>query len=407
MLPSSSHETNNFNMKLIFSHSAYDSAMDSPYTTSIKQHPAGTAVTMHWAFEQSPDCIQIIGCTGALMGMTINGQCALEIDDFSAVLGVHWTRLWPEDVHADVHAAIDAGRAGTPACFTAFGPTAKGTPRWWNVLVTPIHDGAGVVRSLLAVARDITSEHHALQDRVQLAARLEATMRAAGFGEWHMDLVTGMATCGVRHGQCFGYAGAVPDWSVTRMLAHVHPGDQARVAAALADARNGTEVHFECRVVWPDTSVHWIGVQGSRYTSVGRNDHLIGLVSDITGRMHKAEVLQEVSRKKDEFLAMLAHELRNPLAPICAAAQVINGGRADVAQQAKAGAIIQRQARHMTHLLDDLLDVARVTQGLVTLDMAQVDLVDVVSHALEQARPLIERYRHRLDVTLPPASVLV
>jgi signal transduction histidine kinase len=381
--------------------------MDSPFATSFKHNPAGMAADMHWAFEQSPDCIKIMACTGELMAMNINGQCALEIDDFSAVLGTHWPRMWPEAARADVHAAIDAAGAGDAAHFNAFCPTAKGTPRWWDVVVTPIRDGEGTVRSLLAVSRDVTGAHHAVQERLQLAARLEATMDAAGFGEWDMDLVTGSAACGARHGQCFGYAGAVPDWSAARMLAHLHPDDQARVSAMLDAAQPGADIRFECRVIWPDTSVHWISAQGSRRACAGQNDRLVGLVCDITERMQKNEALQEASRKKEEFLAMLAHELRNPLAPICAAAQVLTGGCAEVAQQAKAGAIIERQARHMTHLLDDLLDVARVTQGLITLDMARVDLVDVVNAALEQSRPMVAQYGHHVAVTLAPGPVAV
>ena len=84
--------------------------------------------------------------------------------------------------------------------------------------------------------------------------------------------------------------------------------------------------------------------------------------------MRTTEALQDASRNKDEFLAMLAHELRNPLAPISAAAQLL-AWAGPTPLTLKAGAIIDRQARHMNHLLDDLLDVSRVTQGLVALDM--------------------------------------
>lgn len=381
--------------------------MHSPYTTSIKQHQAGTAVDMHWAFEQSPDCIHILGCGGELMGMNINGQCALEIDDFSALYGRHWSQLWPGAVRAEVCAAIDAASAGLPAHFAACAPTAKGALRWWDVQVTPIRDGAGAVRSLLAVARDVSAAHLALQAQLQLAARLEATMDAAGFGAWEIDLASGRAACSTRLARCFGYSAPVQDWSASHMLAHVHPDERAGVAATLAATLPGAEVRFECRVVWRDTSVHWISVQGRHCTDAGGNAQIVGLVSDISERMDASAALHEAARKKDEFLAMLAHELRNPLAPICAAAQIITGQRAGLAQQTKAGAIIERQARHMTHLLDDLLDVARVTQGLVMLDMASVDLVEVVQHALEQSQPMVAQHGHRLSVTLASDPVLV
>jgi CheY-like chemotaxis protein/two-component sensor histidine kinase len=82
-------------------------------------------------------------------------------------------------------------------------------------------------------------------------------------------------------------------------------------------------------------------------------------------------------------------------------------GRADARMTQKAGAVIDRQARHMNHLLDDLLDTARVTQGLVALDMQRIDLKQVVSEALEQARPIVEQLRHQLNVQIDPAAACV
>ena len=381
--------------------------MNSPHATALQHHPGSGAVDMHWAFEQSPDCVKIMECSGALLAMNVNGQCAMEIDDFSTVLGHAWPQMWPQQAQDAVRAALAAGANGEVARFNAFCPTAKGAPRWWDVVVTPIRDEHGAVRSLLAVSRDVSAAHHAVQERVQLAARLEFTMAAAGFGEWDLDLATGLTRCSARHGQCFGYPGVIPDWSAARMLAHVHPDDRDRVSAALDATRRGADLYLECRVVWPDATLHWISTQGSLYVSEGQHDRMIGLVADITERMQTTEALHDASRKKDEFLAMLAHELRNPLAPISAAADVITGGRATPALVEKAGAIIARQSRHMRHLLDDLLDVARVTQGMVTLDMACIDLGDVVTAALEQARPMVAQCRHHLAVTRAPGPLHV
>jgi len=108
--------------------------------------------------------------------------------------------------------------------------------------------------------------------------------------------------------------------------------------------------------------------------------------------------LQEQDRRKDEFLAMLAHELRNPLAPISAAADLLKFGRADEARVARASEVIGRQVRHMTSLVDDLLDVSRVTRGLIELEHARVDIGAIVASAVEQARPLVEAREHVLAV---------
>jgi PAS domain S-box-containing protein len=136
-----------------------------------------------------------------------------------------------------------------------------------------------------------------------------------------------------------------------------------------------------------------------------------GLVSfflDITERKLAEEKLRAADQRKDEFLAMLAHELRNPLAPISAAAELLKIGRLDEARLRQSSAIIGRQVRHMTSLVDDLLDVSRVTRGLVTLARAPVAARSIVDEAIEQVRPLFEARRQHLAVRLgdPDATVL-
>ena len=108
--------------------------------------------------------------------------------------------------------------------------------------------------------------------------------------------------------------------------------------------------------------------------------------------------LQEQDRRKDEFLAMLAHELRNPLAPISAAADMLKFGTANEERVRRASEVISRQVRHMTSLVDDLLDVSRVTRGLVQLDTSVLDPMVIVANAVEQSRPMIEARAHVLAV---------
>jgi len=113
------------------------------------------------------------------------------------------------------------------------------------------------------------------------------------------------------------------------------------------------------------------------------------------------------NKMKDEFLAMLAHELRNPLAPITSAAQLLRLPEVSEGLRLKASNIISRQVRHMTELVDDLLDVSRVTRGLVKLENEILDLNKVAIAAVEQARPHIEERGHTLAVDLPPQPIPV
>jgi PAS domain S-box-containing protein len=139
-----------------------------------------------------------------------------------------------------------------------------------------------------------------------------------------------------------------------------------------------------------------------------RDGGLVAFFLDITERKLAEEKLRAADQRKDEFLAMLAHELRNPLAPISAAADLLRIGRMDEARVRQSSAIIGRQVRHMTSLVDDLLDVSRVTRGLVTLARAPVAARTIVDEAIEQVRPMFEARRQRLavDIAAPDATVL-
>jgi CheY-like chemotaxis protein/two-component sensor histidine kinase len=133
----------------------------------------------------------------------------------------------------------------------------------------------------------------------------------------------------------------------------------------------------------------------------------IGAASDITERKLAEEKLRESDRRKDEFLAMLAHELRNPLAPIGAAASLLQRARLDEDLVRKTSQIIGRQVAHMTELIDDLLDVSRVTRGQVELDEAALDMRDIVTDAVEQVMPLVRARGQQLDVDVPVQDMRV
>jgi len=134
-----------------------------------------------------------------------------------------------------------------------------------------------------------------------------------------------------------------------------------------------------------------------------RNDELIGAVVtflDITERKQVEEEIQEGVRRREQFLAMLSHELRNPLAAILSATRLLDAaGWQDGACQ-EAGQVVERQARHMTRLLDDLLDVSRITRGRITLRPERVDLRDTARSAIEALHPLMVEHGIRLTVDI-------
>ena len=130
------------------------------------------------------------------------------------------------------------------------------------------------------------------------------------------------------------------------------------------------------------------------------------IVTDLTERRFREELMAQ-SQRKDDFLAMLAHELRNPIAPIRTAAQIIHfRAPADPSLQ-WAREVIERQVNQLTRLVDDLLDISRITRGKIRLEREAVDLGQAVSRSIEMARPLIDARRHRLATELPPRPLRV
>jgi len=121
----------------------------------------------------------------------------------------------------------------------------------------------------------------------------------------------------------------------------------------------------------------------------------------------QAEALRDADRRKDEFLATLAHELRNPLAPIHSALQILNLPDVDAASTKRSHGMIERQVRNMVRLVDDLLDVARVVRGKIELRRERVELSAIVAHAVETVQPVIDALGHRLTTTIAEQSLVV
>ena len=166
-------------------------------------------------------------------------------------------------------------------------------------------------------------------------------------------------------------------------------------------ALTGEPVRFEN----PAKELHrWYDVYAFRI-GLAENRQVAILFNDITERRRIEGELREADRRKDEFLAMLAHELRNPLAPLRNMLEIMKrgDGHADLIQQARA--TMDRQLGHMTRLVDDLLDVSRISQGRIELKRERVELASVVDQSVEACRPLAECANHEVTVTLPPEPI--
>jgi len=628
-------------------------------------------------FESSPDCLKLLSNEGKVLAINKNGMCAMEIDDFSPFSGAVWRSFWPQESQDKVDAAIALARAGGTGHVKAFCPTAKGTPRWWDVVVTPVRADDGSLQNLLAVSRDVTAQHEADMQRERLLKELQAAnarmadifRQAPAFmcvlngpehvfemvNERYLQLVGNRDLVGqpvrqalpeiggqgffelldgvYRSGEAFSgtdmpvmlqrHPGAPleqrfvdlvymalrdADGKITGLLAHgvdqterkqaevklfdsrerfakivsqaatgvVEVDTQGRItlvnqkycdmlgyseaeligmtvadvtapeerAASLravgglaaggrgfvidkhylrkdgtrtpattsvnalrspagdyqglvamvldtAETRQAAEklhaseeryrtlfesmdqgfaiiemIYDEAGVAvdyaflemnamferhtglvnatgktvralvpnldrfWFDTygkvaltgeavrfeneaiaMERWFDVYATRIGGAGSRKVAL-LFSDISARRLAEEQLRRLAadlsdadRRKTEFLATLAHELRNPLAPIRSGLGVMRLAGDNPAALLKVREMMERQVGHMVHLIDDLLDIARISGGKLELKRERTDLKRVLSSAVETSMPLIEAARHRLQVTLPDACL--
>ncbi|WP_312165573.1 hybrid sensor histidine kinase/response regulator [Massilia timonae] len=195
----------------------------------------------------------------------------------------------------------------------------------------------------------------------------------------------------------------------TGWTAAIHPDDLPALLALWAGSvASGALFELEHRLRHHGGEYRWVLNRALPVRDeAGRIIRWMGTVTDMHDQKLAAEELKAANARKDEFLAMLAHELRNPLAPISTAAQMLKLSGADPKRIAHASDVIGRQVRHMVELVDDLLDVSRVTRGLVELEREPVALKSVIQNAIEQARPLIEKKGHTLSTRLGAANVTV
>ena len=278
-------------------------------------------------------------------------------------------------------------------------PDAAPEYAYLDFVYQPIHSG-GQVSGIFVQGYDATERTMARQALQRSELRLREGMKAAGMAIWDWDLATDQVTFSDNAPELFGATwGSMPEvWRamVPEDLCNLEHERQAAIACI---GNYGDIV----RMVRPDNGqLVWLQVRATVVADAyGKPTCIRGVSIDISARKRAEESLREVSRHKDEFLAMLSHELRNPLAPIRSAAHLLGMAPDNVARVKQSSIIIERQVNHMTSLINDLLDVSRVNTGLVTLDKQVIDIHQVVIESLEQTQPLMNERNHLLKVQAP------
>jgi PAS domain S-box-containing protein len=260
-------------------------------------------------------------------------------------------------------------------------------------------------------ARELLARVSALieLDRLRRAGeqQLRLFLANARVFSWDIDLVTSKLTLS---DNAVDVLGAASLGDLEAGFGIVHPADEAAIRHSIDEAaRTGGGFTQELRIVRPDNGeTRWLEVRAQALCNdAGEAIGLSGISFDMTERKRMEQALRESDRRKDEFLAMLAHELRNPLAPIRNSAELMLRTTPPDAPARRAVEIIDRQVHQMARMVDDLLDVSRITHGRIELDRRPVDLAGVVAAAVEAAGPAMGERRHRLRVASGPGLTVL
>jgi two-component system CheB/CheR fusion protein len=284
-----------------------------------------------------------------------------------------------------------------------------GTLRTALEYATPLHDATGALVAGIGVLVDVTEREQARRAADEALRNSEASLRAffdsGAVGAVQVSGEGRFLTVNDRYCQLTGYSRA--ELLEMGPFDLDHPDDREADMARVRDVvTNPSGVYrVEKRYVRKDGTIGWVHVCANML----RDEHArvtrsAAIVLDISERKRAEEALQQADRAKDEFLATLAHELRNPLAPLKNAVELLRNPNAEPAWCRD---VIERQVAHLTRLIDDLLDVSRIARDKLELRKGSVEISDLIRGAVDASRPTVQGYGQRLVVELPPERMYV
>jgi PAS domain S-box-containing protein len=390
--------------------------------------------------DSSYDCVKVLNLDAQLLYMNPGGQVQMAICDFSRFARCNWLEFWQDTDRQAAVRAIASAQQGNSSQFEGFCPTVDGIPKWWEVQVSPIMDAEGEVERILVVSRDITSRKQSeadlkagsdrtalLYDAVKdlllsdqplalietLFQRLKDLLQLDLYLNYIVE--TEFSDAEPERMRLASYWGITPE--IANDIQYLYFGQaicgttaQQRHQIVQADVQHsdnpkvalirslGVTAYASQPLISQGQLFGTLSFGSSRRMqfTLAETELLQALCDQIAIALERAnlinslqqqtEQLRQADRLKDEFLAVLSHELRSPLNPILGWTRLLQGGRLNEAQTLNAFATIERNAKLQSQLIEDLLDISRIMRGKLTLNATSVNLATVVTAALETVR---------------------
>jgi PAS domain S-box-containing protein len=335
----------------------------------------------------------------------VKGYTAEEVVGQSIALFYTPEGLAAGELTTEMEQATQAGRAERESVRIR-----KGGGRFWvNEIMTAIRDEQGRLVGFTKISRDITERKKAEEALFDSRQRLQIVLDSiAEHAIITFDLQHRIVSWNPGSWQMFGYTAEEAIGQSGEIFFTPEDREAGQMEHEMRMAREQGQAPDERYHLRKDGSRLY--VSGTMAPLFDADKTLLGYVKvarDLTDRRRMEQVLREADRRKDEFLAMLAHELRNPLAPIRNGLQILSlteGANPDLAPLVE---LMSRQLTHLVRLVDDLLDVSRISQGKIELKRERLDLGTLVGGAVEAARPLYQTRGKTLDLALPTTPLLV
>ena len=380
----------------------FGAASDITQRKADEQALARSEAFAHSVVGANADCMKGLSLDGRLMWMNDNGQRLMEVGNFDALHGSDWGSFWETGgLRAPAEAAMATARAGGTGRFTGSCPTFAGTPRWWDVAVTAIPGLDGRAEQLLAVSRDVTEQRAADEATRALAQRLQLALDCSAVVLFQQDMDLRYTWI---YNPVLGFEASQVVGKRDTDLMEIAADAEAVMAHKRDVLLTGVGQRHEVVIRHQGVAHCYRLLIEPLREAAGNTTGVTCAAIDITDLKQAEQALSEQDARKDEFLATLSHELRNPLAPIRSGLAVLRMTR-NPEHMEKTFATIDRQLGHLVTLVDDLLDISRVRTGKIVLRPERIELQTAVRTAIEAVRPLLDAADQRLEIELPVQPV--